>query len=466
MNTLIRFAFIFFVLFGTTQNSLKAQSNITDTLENETHVSTKKDFPLPSLKNISIGKFVKLSIGGQLREYYQFYNNEKWGNLPPSLVDKNGFYWHRVVLSSGWQFGKRIHLFTEFNSSLTSDRKGGNRPSIDYNQLDISKLYLGLTIWDRGKDNLKLKVGRQMYSFGSQRLITKREGPNNRLSFNGITVIYKKGKNTLTTFAAQPVYNKFYVFDDSVVKSQTIWGINLLHQLPAKAGKWELYYYGYSNSNIELAGKFGRDIRHSIGLFYTFRKNGWALETEPVLQLGRFNSRPVLAYSLFGQIQKLIPVGKTSIMPSLSLAGFSGDKKSNDKVSNTYSPMYPKPPFGLIAPLGPVNLLVSNPELNIIPNEHLLFSISSNIYFRESHHDGLYTPAVNPAIQQIYPGDPLHITQARFIGQDFTARVNYNITDYLSVSFEGGYFKAGDYLKQTGKGKNIAYISGKINFNF
>jgi hypothetical protein len=415
---------------------------------------------------IALGKSVKLTIGGQFREMYQYYNNEKWGDIPSKLIDKNGFYWHRIILSGNWQFGSKINLFSELTSSLVSGREGGNRPSIDYNELDISQLYFLITAFQKSKGIFKIKVGRQMYSFGSQRLITTRDGPNNRLSFNGATAIYKKGDFVLTTFIAQPIYNKFNVFDDSVVKSQTVWGANLTRQQPGKATRWELYYYGYSNSSIMLAGNLGKDVRHSVGLFLTSRIKDWEFETEPVLQFGKFNTKKVFGYSVFFKAQNKLLLNKITIIPSLSLAAFSGNRKSNGNTLNTYNPMYPKPPFGLIAPLGPVNLLNCNPGIQISPDNDWQFSLSSDIFWRESNADGLYTPAISPAIQQIYPADSPTVKHSKFIGKDYIAKIDYKMSNYLSFGFLGGYFMAGNYLKQTGKGKDITYLSGNINLKF
>src|SRR5688500_16579858 len=125
------------ILLSINISSANAQSFAIDTAKNKITDTTLKDFPFPALKNIAIGNTVKLTVGGQLREFYQHFHNEVWGTIPPALVDKNGFYWHRLMLSTDWQFGKRINLFGELNSALATGRKGGNRPSIDHNDLDL-----------------------------------------------------------------------------------------------------------------------------------------------------------------------------------------------------------------------------------------------------------------------------------------------------------------------------------------
>ena len=119
----------------------------------KTHKS--KNLPFPFLKNIVLDKkhSLTLSIGGQVRENYQYYKNEKWGDVPAGFIDNNGFFWHRFMLSSDLQFGKRINVFAELKSGLTSSRAGGNRPRIDYNELDFQQLYLEAIAWQNPKNN-------------------------------------------------------------------------------------------------------------------------------------------------------------------------------------------------------------------------------------------------------------------------------------------------------------------------
>ena len=454
------------LLFSINISSANAQSFAVDTAKNIIADSSLKDFPIPALKNIAIGNSVKLTVGGELREFYQYFHNEVWGTIPSAAVDKNGFYWHRIILSTDWEFGKRINLFGELNSAITSGRKGGNRPSVDYNELDLTQLYLQVTLFQNSKSNFKIKAGRQMYLFGSGRLISKRDPLNNRLSFNGTTAIYQNKNLTLISFIAKPVYNKLYVFDDSVVKSQTIWGSNLVHSQTGNPTKWELYYYGSYNSNIKLAGNSGKDIRHTVGFLSTTGIGKWTFETEPVLQFGKFNNNTAIAYSLSLTVKKKYLIKKTSVTPGLSLGVFSGDKNANDNILNTYNGLYSKQPIGLTAPLGPANITGCNPEITIAPNNAWQFRLLSYIVWRNSRADGLYTPAAAPAIQQIYPADAVNTRHSTFIGSHYVLAIGYKMTNYLSIVFNGAYFIPGAYLKQTGKGKDITYLSGIIMLNF
>jgi hypothetical protein len=187
-------------------------------------------------------------------------------------------------------------------------------------------------------------------------------------------------------------------------------------------------------------------------------EKGWRLEAEPVLQFGRFNAKRILAYSFYGTVQKKMTIGNVQLTPSLSFGDFSGNQNSTDNTLNTYNPMYPKPAFGLMVPLAPINLLVCNPGFKLSASARWQFSADAIFFWRERHADGLYTPF----IEQIYTADPVSTSYSRFIGTNYTAGFDYKITTYLSFGVLGGYFKTGGYPKETGHGKNTTYISATL----
>jgi len=65
-------------------------------------------------------------------------------------------------------------------SSLEDFRDGGPRPT-DRDDLDLHQAFADLRVPFSGSDELTLRAGRQEMAYGSQRLISVRESPNNRL---------------------------------------------------------------------------------------------------------------------------------------------------------------------------------------------------------------------------------------------------------------------------------------------
>jgi len=52
------------------------------------------------------------------------------------------------------------------------------------------------------------------------------------------------------------------------------------------------------------------------------------------------------------------------------------------------------------------------------------------------------------------------------IGTLLVMETNYTVNNHLSLSFDVSKLVAGAYVKKTGKGKDISYISFKANYKF
>lgn len=108
-------------------------------------------------------------------------------------------------------------------SGAIEDRVGGPRPP-DKDDLDVHQLFVDYNFSTGKNRSLTLRVGRQEMSFGSSRLIGFREGPNIRLSFDGVRLLGKYKQWTLDGFVVKPVGVDPGFFDDWPIHGQTLWG--------------------------------------------------------------------------------------------------------------------------------------------------------------------------------------------------------------------------------------------------
>lgn len=91
-------------------------------------------------------------------------------------------------------------------------------------QTDVQQAFVEGTIPFSDNQKLTLRVGRQEMPLGSQRLVSMREGPNIRQSFDAVRGFYKYGANNLTAFVSQPVKTGGNNFDDEGDDDQAFWG--------------------------------------------------------------------------------------------------------------------------------------------------------------------------------------------------------------------------------------------------
>src|ERR1700678_4678923 len=139
-----------------------------------------------------------LTIGGEAREVWEQIGNDNWGESP----FWNGYFNERYMVHFDVHYGKHVRTFVELKSGLNSFRYEGPRP-IDEKKLDFQAAFLELGTSDAA-NSVKFRVGRQELEYGSGRLIDVREGPNVRLSFDGLMVKSKINAWQIDGLAVRP----------------------------------------------------------------------------------------------------------------------------------------------------------------------------------------------------------------------------------------------------------------------
>src|SRR4051812_33096106 len=90
-----------------------------------------------SIKYIPLGENSYLSLGGQARYRYEFFNNFNFGAGPQ---DDDGYHLTRFLLHGDLHLGENFRLFVEGKSAMTDGRTGGPRAS-DADEADIQQAF-------------------------------------------------------------------------------------------------------------------------------------------------------------------------------------------------------------------------------------------------------------------------------------------------------------------------------------
>ena len=128
---------------------------------------------------------ISFSAGGEVRQEYEWFDNEEWGAEVP---DGNGYWLQRYMLHVDARLSRRVRLYGELKSGIEVGRAGGPRGS-DEDRLDLHQAFVDVSFGP-----VTVRVGRQELAFGSQRLVSVREGPNVRQTFDGGTVVLQRGR--------------------------------------------------------------------------------------------------------------------------------------------------------------------------------------------------------------------------------------------------------------------------------
>lgn len=138
----------------------------------------------------------------------------------------------------------------------------------------------------------------------------------------------------------------------------------------------------------------------------------------------------------------------------------SGDKQYDDAKLNTFNPLFPRGGyFGLAAIIGPSNLGDIHPSVTLAITKKISWQTDYDIFWRMNRNDGIY----GPNVKVIYSGKDTHSTQ---IGRQLGTSFIYQPKKFLYFRLEGTWFEAGDYLKETGQGKDILMGGATIQVKF
>lgn len=408
------------------------------------------------LKYIPLSKTGRnyLSLGADVRYQYFAVRNEDWGDAPR---DKDGYLLSRFLLHSDWHAGAHFRFFFQLQGSMANGKISGTSP-VDENPLEIHQAFADFNDADK---KFVLRAGRQELSYGSQRLISVRELPNNRQSFDALKLIVRRNHFRIDGFAGRYVTARKGLFDDISNKDIHLWGLYAVFDNVPVAGHIDWYYLGFQRQNSIYNDGSGNETRHSMGIRIWGNLDGFSYDLESLYQLGSFGSRHISAWTASANLS--YKWKGMSLQPEVGLKTevISGDSKEGDTRLGTFNPLFPRGAyFGLAALIGPYNLFDIHPSfsLQIIKNK-LAWSIDNDIFWRQSGQDGIY--AVNGALLYGAPAGG-----SAYIGNQLATDFTLTPNRFILVRSEATWFHAGSYLKEVSQGRDILFLGITTQLKF
>lgn len=402
-------------------------------------------------KFIGTDKFpnFNLALGGEVRQQVQWLRHEDWGLGTPGFF---AAWYSRVLLHSEWRLGQPVRLFVQWNHTAAFGRPQGNR-SIDQNLMALHQVFFEL----KHKKYL-LRVGRQEIKYGSQRIVSVREGPNNRLSFDGFVLRRDTKQASSDAFALSGVQINQGVLDDRIQNGETLWGFYHQRKRPNLLHKWELYYIGFSSSLRQYNESNGQEMRHSIGVRCFGENHTWKWDAEALWQWGRFANRNIRAYTVSLHTQ-YTPSRWSDFSLGWKSEIISGDHNSNDGMLNTFNALYPRGAyFGLVALIGPANLIDLHPSIEWQLSKSWKLSADYDRFWRHSTRDAIYGPNTLPVVAD--GGD------APFIGDQLSIHAEWESPPHWSIVPELAHFLPGPALREAKADKSVFFTAITAQFKF
>ena len=423
-----------------------------------------------------------LTLGGEMRQWYEHYTNENWGapglpNEPP--VENNGYLKQRYMFSGDFHLGSRFRVFTEVQSGFVNGRAGGPRPIVDKDNLDVNQAFVDINLGldERERPSVTLRVGRQELHYGTGRLVSIREVPNVRASFDGVRLIFNTRRWRIDTFATKPVFTQPGFFDDKTDHSQTFWGVYATGPVRSLPFNLDLYYLGLRRKLGVFNQGAGPENRQTLGAriwrggipFVVGR--GWDYDLEYAAQFGTFgpsftfqNERMpqgnIRAWTLSSQTGYTFSEAKLQPRIALNTGITSGDKDPRNPDLQTFFTPFPNGRFfGVIQQNGPLNIQGLRPSVTVQLPHHAAFTADSYFFWRRSLNDGLYN----------VPGFPLrpgNFSRARYVGTQPGVDLFLPVTRHITADFVYAYFGTGQFLHETPPDKNLHYVGLLFFYRF
>jgi hypothetical protein len=397
-----------------------------------------------------------LSLGGEARERFEYFNRSNWGKDPQD----HGYFLQRYFLHGDLHLGKHVRVFTQLQSSLEDGRIGGPRPT-DKDELDLHQAFLDLKLDLPENGTFTLRSGRQELAYGSQRIVSVREGPNVRQSFDGFRAILRSGEVQVDGFVTKPVQTNRHVFDDGPDNTKALWGTYAVLPFPLLSqGNIDLYYIGLFRRKANFDQGTARETRHSAGTRLWRTAAPLDYNFEALYQWGSFGNGDIRAWTVASDTGYTLTA--LPLRPRLGLRAdiASGDEDPANRDLQTFNPLFPKGAYfseaGLI---GPANFIDLNPCLDLHLPHKITLIFDWDFFWRESTNDGLY----NNAVVLVRSGKT---SEARYIGSMPQAQFYWDIDRHLTFVAIYAHFFAGRFLRESGPGEDVDYVTTWLAYKF
>lgn len=409
------------------------------------------------LKYIALGDDAYLSTGLELRLRSEQFEDNLWGAADPP---DDGYLWLRAMPHVDVHLGDTVRFFGQL---IAADARGVEPTAgpADETGVDVLQAFADVRLPLPDEASATVRGGRQLLSYGSERLIGIRYGPNTPLPFDGGVFIVDSGPWRLDGFYARPVRIGTSSFDDATSRTQELWGIYATRLVPlGLPGGIDAYYLGYTDEVAAFNQGAGHERRHTLGLRLFGSEAGWRWNWEAMYQFGSFAGADISAWSIASETG--YQFADAALRPQLQLRAniASGDKNPDRPGLQTFNALFPKGKyFGELTPIGPYNIINVHPSAELNFGRGFTLNLAGIAFWRQSRGDGVYD----------LPGNLIRASgnsRARFIGTQAEAIVGWKPDSNFEVLVSYSRLSAGRFIRETGPARTIHMVGLETTYRF
>lgn len=392
-----------------------------------------------------------------MRERYEYTKHPAFGADPQ---DRHGVWLQRFALHGDWQWPQGWRAFAELHGAHENGRAGGPGPT-DENQLELQNAFLEAPFPAAPGVEARLRVGRQEMQFGSARLVSVRDGPNVRRTFDGVRLLVRSDVWLVDAIAARPRDDQPGAFDDSTDDSRALWGLYATRWMGADDERGlDVYYLGYQNDDAVFDQGRASERRHTLGVRFFGSRGSWDWNVEPMVQFGRFGGDELRAWTIASETAYTWSeiAWRPRVVLSANIA--SGDRNSADPDLETFNPLFPRGNyFSEDATLGPQNFFNAHVFLTLRPTDTWALTADYDLFWRLSTDDAIYGPS-GAVLRPSGTGDE------RFVATAFSFNSEWSVNRKLSFTAIYAYLTPQAFIRDSEPAKPVRFLELTARYRF
>lgn len=404
------------------------------------------------IKHVSLSRDDKVwaSFGGQVR-----LRAESWSNFGFGSGNDDTFLLTRIRVHGALHIGEHVRFFAEGKSTMSTDRDlPGGRRGLDVDELDLQQAFAELSLPLNQELTLRIRGGRQMLSFGKQRLVSPLDWSNTMRTWDGVLATLAAESWKVSGFWTRFAPIQKYEFNDST-EDDELFGIYATAQCTACNLTFDAYWLGRDRDPLgeerqtiggRIGGKLWTNFDYDIEAAYQFGDIGG-------LDIGAF-----MVASQFGYTFADCPA-KPRLFIGFDYA--SGDDDPTDGDSGTFSQLFPlgHAYLGYIDVVGRQNIFDLSAGLSVKMWKKLNISLAGHLFWRAEVNDALY----NAGAAAVRAGGA---GTSREVGGEIDLVVKYPLDRHTLLLVGYSHFFPGEFIEQTGSAKDIDFVYTAIQFTF
>lgn len=386
-----------------------------------------------------------LRMDGESRTRFERVTNPSFGREP---ADPDGYALQRTLLNLVLDSGGGAVARLELRSSLVAGRRAGPRPN-DEDPLDLNQGYVEWA-WPGRFGGTRWRVGRQEIEYGSARLVTTRDGLNDRLAFDGVRLLHDGPERIWGGWWTRPVRTRPGAFDNGPDRTQDFAAVYAATPGGPDRGVSGLAALRRADDVRYMQGT-GKERRVTLALRAAGRYGAWDGHWEVGMQRGRFAGAPIRAWYVATDTGWTSP--SKSLRWGLRLDLASGDRDRRQPALQTFHALFASTAFsGLAGLIGPANASDLALSLQLRPVDRVTVTVGALRFWRTESGDGIYGIAGQPIAD-------VPASHTRLVGTQGTITALLTMRSTSTVSVTASRFVSGRALRAAGLAPTVGLFT-------